>query len=61
MKASTSDTTHTCTYCNQDGHISFSCFLKKKAYFGRKLAWVPKESRTNTQGLKLVWVPKIKV
>ena len=61
VKASTSGIKHTCTYCNQDGHTSFSCFVKKNTYFGGKLAWVPKESRTNTQGPKLVWVPKIKV
>ena len=61
MKASTCDTKHTCTYCNQDRHTSFSCFVKKNAYFSRKLAWITKESRINTQGPKLVWVPKIKV
>ena len=61
VKASTSGIKHTCTYCNQDGHTSFSCFVKKNTYFGRKLAWVPKESRTNNHGPKLVWVPKIKV
>ena len=61
MKASTSDTKYSCTYCNQDGHTSFLCFVKKNAYFGGKLAWVLKESRTNIQGPKLVWVPKVKI
>ena len=60
-KASTSDTKHTCTYCNQDGHTSLSCFVKKNAYFGGKLEWVPKNSKTNLQGPKVMWVPKIHI
>ena len=33
MKANTSDTKHSCTYCNQHGHTSFSCFVKENEYF----------------------------
>ena len=61
VKASTSNTKHTCNYCNQDGHTSYSCSTKKNLYFRGKATWVPKESMTNPQGPKLVWVPKVKV
>ena len=59
VKASTSNTKHTCTYCNQDGHTSFSCFVKKNTHFSVKQQWVPQSSKTNPQGPKVKWVPKI--
>ena len=33
VKASTSNSKYVCTYCNQNGHTSFSCAIKKKTYF----------------------------
>ena len=62
VKASSSnDQKLSCTYCNKIGHTSFHCFVKKNDYFGKKNNWVYKDSRTNLQGPKKIWVPKIKV
>ena len=55
VKASTSDPKYVCTYCNQNGHTSFSCAIKKNTYFETNQG-----SRTNHQGPKFIWVPKIK-
>ena len=52
---------YVCNYCNQNGHTRFSCSIKKDAYFGVKKEWVPKVSKTNSQGPKIMWVPKAKV
>ena len=61
VKASSSnDTKYACNYCNQNGHTSFSYPIKKNAYFGVKHEWVPKVSKTNSQGPKAIWVPKAK-
>lgn len=51
---------YTCNYCNGNGHTSFSCQIKKNAYFGIKSKWVPKSLKTNIQGPKAIWVPKFK-
>ena len=50
-----------CNYCNQNGHTSFSCHIKKNAYFGVKHVWVPKAPKTNSQGPKVMWVPKVNI
>ena len=55
VKASFSvDSKYICNYCNQNGHPSFSCLIKKNAYFGVKYEWVPKVSKTNSQGRKAI-------
>ena len=59
--SSSNDTKYVCNYCNQNGHTSFSCPIKKNTYFGVKHEWVPKVSKTNPQGPKTIWVPKNKV
>ena len=55
VKASSShDTKFVCNYCNQNRHTSFSCPIKKDAYFGVKQEWVLKVSKTNFQGPKVM-------
>lgn len=56
VKVSTSGLKYVCTYCNQNGHTSFSCAIKKNAYFGTKQC-----PRSNHQGPKFKWVPKQKL
>ena len=34
--SSLNDSKYVCNYCNQNGHTSFSCSIKKDAYFGVK-------------------------
>ena len=58
---SSNDSKHICNYCNQNGHISFSCLIKKNAYFSVKQVWVPKARKTNSQGPKVTWVPKVNI
>ena len=55
---STSDHKIVCHYCNQNGHMSFRCPVKRNAYYGAKCIWVPKGTISNTQGPKSIWVPK---
>ena len=60
IKASSpNDPNFVCNYCNQDRHISFYCAIKKNTYFDVKQVWVPKAPKTNSQGPKVMWVPKI--
>ncbi|GAV78482.1 hypothetical protein CFOL_v3_21949 [Cephalotus follicularis] len=49
-----------CNYCGRLGHISTSCFLKKKLGLDKsRKIWVPKGTFvTNIQGPKFTWVPK---
>ena len=62
VKASSSnDSKFVCNYCNQNGHTNFSCPIKKNAYFSVKHVWVPKTPKTNSQGSKVMWVPKVNV
>ena len=62
VKASFSNySKYICNYCNQNGHISFLCSIKKDAYFDIKQEWVPKVSKTNSQWPRVMWVPKAKV
>ena len=49
-----------CHYCNDHGHTSFDCHIKKSMSHGSKYKWIKKSTTTNTIGPKLVWVPKIK-
>ncbi|GAV67726.1 zf-CCHC domain-containing protein, partial [Cephalotus follicularis] len=50
-----------CNYCGRHGHISSSCFLKKKLGFVHtKKIWVPKRTFvTNLQGPKFSLVPNV--
>ena len=60
VKASSqNDLNLVCNFCNQNGHTSFSCDIKKKENFGVKQVWVPKALKTNIQGPKVMWVPKV--
>lgn len=57
MKAYSSvDSKDISTYCNQNGHTSFICSTKKNAYFDGKVKLVPKDSSTNIQGPKVMYV-----
>ncbi|GAV77200.1 hypothetical protein CFOL_v3_20672 [Cephalotus follicularis] len=49
-----------CNYCGRLGHISTSCFLKKKlSLVNTRRIWVPKGTFVaNLKGPKLTWVPK---
>ena len=49
-----------CHYCNTHGHTSIDCHIRKGMHIGTKTRWIPKSSRTNTHGPKLVWVLKYK-
>ena len=61
FKASSSnDSKYVCDYCNQNGHTSFLGPIKKDTYFSVKQVWVPKVPKTNSQGPKIMWVPKVK-
>ena len=43
VKASSSNNSKfLCNYCNQNEHTSFSCPIKKNAYFGVKHVMMPK-------------------
>ena len=60
VKASSqSDSNLVCTFCNQNGHTTSYCTIKKNAKIGVKQVWVPKVPKTNTQGPKVMWVPKV--
>ncbi|GAV58062.1 hypothetical protein CFOL_v3_01598, partial [Cephalotus follicularis] len=50
----------TCNHCGRLGHISSSCFLKKKLGFVKcRKIWVPNGTFvTDIQGPKFTWVPK---
>ena len=62
VKASSpNDPKFVCNYCNQNGHTSSYCDIKKNTYFGVKQVWVPKAPNTNSQGHKVMWVSKINV
>ena len=47
-----------CFYCGDYGHISYNCAMKDKGP-NTKLAWVPRSTRTNHEGPKHIWVPKV--
>ena len=51
--------THTCHFCNKDGHLIFDCALKKLGSKTLKKTWVPKGTKANTEGPKKAWVPKM--
>ena len=57
VKATSTNDQIVCHYCNQNGHMSFRCPVKRNAYYGAKCIWVPKGIITNTQGPKSIWVP----
>ena len=86
--SSSNNSKFVCNYCNQNGHTSFSCLvkknanfsvkqvwvskyqkrhtsllclIKKNAYFGVKQVWMPKDPKTNSQGPKVLWIPKVNV
>ena len=59
--SSSSDSKYVCNYCNQNGHTSFSCPIKKNAYFGVTQKWEQKAPKTNSLGPKAIWVPKPKL
>ena len=48
----------TCTYCNNNGHTSYSCKVRKCALTGVKTIWVFKKIKANTLGPYKTWVPK---
>ncbi|GLT28089.1 hypothetical protein SLA2020_030450 [Shorea laevis] len=52
----------TCYCCGEKGHYAYACPLKRLIAQGKvKQIWVPKGTiRTNPQGPKQIWVPKIK-
>ncbi|KAI9162206.1 hypothetical protein LWI28_024903 [Acer negundo] len=60
IKASTNESHVTCNYCNRLGHKSYACPIRLNTYIGMKKIWVPKATKTNIQGPKMVWVPKDK-
>ena len=59
--SSSNDSKFACNYCNQNEYTSFSCLIKKNAYFGVKQVWMPKASKTKSQWPKVIWVPKVNV
>ena len=49
-----------CFYCHDIGHIASRCYSIQKSKVPSN-AWVPRRPlRTNPQGPKMVWVPKVK-
>ena len=57
VKASSSnDSKYVCNYCNQNGHTSFSCPVKKNAYFSVKQVYeYQKFQRLTYKDPKLCW------
>ena len=58
-------TQNTCNYCGKMGHIAHTCTIRNNmnGKMKGKYVWVPKDQvhlvKTNSQGPKLKWVPKI--
>ena len=56
---------NSCNYCGRMRHFAHTCFVRKsmKGKGKDKYVWVPKEQiyliRTNPNGPKLKWIPKI--
>ena len=48
----------TCTYCNNSGHTSYSCKVRKCARRGVKTIWVSKKIEVNTLRPNKTWVTK---
>ena len=62
VKASSqNDSKLVCNFCNQNGHTTSYCIIKKNTNIGVKQVWVPKVPNTNIQGSKVMWVPKVNV
>ena len=58
VKAISTNDQIVCHYCNQNGHMKNRCPIKRNVYYGVKCIWVPKGTKSNTQGPKRIWVPK---
>ncbi|XP_058222936.1 uncharacterized protein LOC131332656 [Rhododendron vialii] len=59
VKSTSSSHSYTsCNYCGMNGHLSYSCPIRKNMSVGTKKIWVPKHLVTNLHGPKQSWVPK---
>ena len=58
VRATSTNDQIVCHYCNGNGHMSFRCPVKRNIYYGVKCIWVPKGTKSNTQGPKSIWIPK---
>lgn len=59
VKSTSSSHSYTsCNYCGMNGHLSYSCPIRKNIWVGTKKMWVPKHLVTNPQGPIHIWVPK---
>ncbi|XP_045810784.1 uncharacterized protein LOC123905202 [Trifolium pratense] len=52
-----------CFYCNKNGHTSYICNLRKNQYLNNRWEGMSNGTlpKTNSQGPKMIWVPKAKV
>jgi hypothetical protein len=51
-----------CNYCGRKGHSASTCNIRKNGVKNECKIWVPKGTlpKTNIQGPKMIWVPKVK-
>ena len=51
-----------CFYCGREGHTSSICNIRKNNGMNEKGKWISNDTlpKTNSQGPKMIWVPKVK-